>query len=95
MEAAKRLTEAWSKQPEEPDVLAGLYAAVERMRLISSNTVIENAERVFRRVVEAYADPNRTFDDLRKGLLGGNIHIDNPLKEFADACKAELYALRI
>ena len=95
MEAAKRLTEAWSKQPEGPDVIAGLYAAMERMRLISSNTVIENAERVIRRVVEAYVDPNRTFDDLRKGLISGDLHLDNPLKEFSDACKTELHDLRI
>jgi hypothetical protein len=95
IEAAKRLTEAWSKQPEQPDVLAGLYAAMERMGLNSSDTVIENAEHVIRTVVEAYADPNKTFDDLRKALIGGHIHLDNPLKEFTDACKAELYALRI
>jgi hypothetical protein len=95
MEATKRLTEAWSKQPEGPDVLAGLYADMERMRLISSDTVIETAERVIQRVVEVYANPNRTFDDLRKGLMGGKIHLDNPLKEFTDACKAELHALRI
>jgi len=79
-EAAKRLTEAWSKQAQEPEVIAGLYSAVERMRLISSNTVIESAEHVIRKVVEAYADPNRTFDDLRNGLMSGNIHLDNPLK---------------
>jgi hypothetical protein len=95
MEAAKRLTDAWSKQPEEPDVLAGLYAAAERMRLASSNTIIETAERVIQRVVEAYADPNRTFDDLRKGLTRGDIHPNDPLKEFTDACKAELNALRL
>ena len=95
MEATKRLTEAWGKQPQEPDVLAGLYAAMERMRLISSRTVLETAEHVIRRVVEAYADPNRTFDDLRKGLIRGDIHLNNPFKEFTDACKAEIHALRI
>ncbi|HEY2425731.1 MAG TPA: hypothetical protein VGI09_07535 [Pseudolabrys sp.] len=94
IEAAKRLTEAWSK-PEQTDVLAGLYAAMERMRPNSSNTVIKHAEHVIRTVVDAYADPNKTFDDLRKALIGGHIHLDNPLKEFTDACKAELYALRI
>jgi hypothetical protein len=94
-EATRRLAEAWGKQSEEPDVLAGLYAALERMRLTSSNAVIESAEHVIRRVVEAYADPNRTFDDLRKGLIHGEIHLDNPLKEFTDACKAELHALYI
>ena len=32
IEASKRLTEAWGKQAEGPDVLAALYAAMERMR---------------------------------------------------------------
>src|ERR1700745_1215176 len=94
LEAARRLTDAWGKQPEEPDVLAGLYAAMERMRLVSSNTIIEAAERVIRKVVDAYADPNKTFGDLRTGLIRGDIHLDNPLKEFTDACKVELNALR-
>ncbi|HTV31185.1 MAG TPA: hypothetical protein VMF32_25855 [Xanthobacteraceae bacterium] len=93
MQATKHLTEAWGKQPEEPDVLAGLYAAMERMRLISSEVVIKTAEHVIRTVIKAYADPNRTFDDLRSGLIRGDIHLDSPLKEFTDACKAELHAL--
>jgi hypothetical protein len=63
------------------------------MRLISSNDVIETAEHIIRRVVEAYTDPNRTFDDLRKALASGDINLDNPFKEFTDACKAELQAL--
>src|SRR5262249_41359781 len=85
VEAAKRLTEAWSKQLQEPDVLAGLYAAMERIRLISSNVVIEAAEYVVQRVVEDYANPNRTFDDLRKALTGGDIHLELPFKKFTEA----------
>ena len=95
MEAAKRRTEAWSKQLQEPDALAELYAAMERMRLISSNAVIEAAEDVIRRVIEAYADPNRTFEDLRKGLTSRDIDLDNPFKKFTEACKAELRTFSI
>lgn len=92
VEATKRLAEAWGSQPQEPDVLADLYSIVERMRLVSSSSIIETAEHVVRKVVEVYADPNRTFNDLRSGLIRGDIHLDNPLKEFTEACKTELHA---
>ena len=95
IEATRRLSEAWGKQVGEPDVLAGIYAALERMRLISSNAVVEAAENVIRRVIEVYAEPSRTFDDLRNELISGHIHLDNPLKDFTDACKAELRTLNI
>jgi len=32
IEASRCLTEAWSRQAEDSEVLAGLYAAVQRMR---------------------------------------------------------------
>ena len=35
IEASRCLTEAWSRQAEDSEVLAGLYAAVQRMRLTS------------------------------------------------------------
>lgn len=55
IEASKRLTEAWSRQAESPEVVAGLYSALERMRLTSSSEVICVAEQMVRRVIEAYA----------------------------------------
>ena len=79
IEASKRLTEAWGKQAEGPDVLAGLYAAMERIRLISSSPVLHAAERVIRKIVGAYADPDKTFDDMRKHLGGSSAHWDDPL----------------
>ncbi len=68
IEASKRLTEAWSRRAESPEVLAGLYSAMERMRLTSSTEVIRVAEQVVRHVIEAYADANRTFDEVRELL---------------------------
>ena len=53
IEASKRLTEAWGKRAEGPDVLAGLYAVMERMRLISSSPVLHAAEQVIRKVTAA------------------------------------------
>jgi hypothetical protein len=65
---------------------------MERMRLISSTAVVSAAERVIRKIVDAYADPNRSFDEIRKHLeVRGNAE---PLKDFTEACKLELDALR-
>ena len=92
IEASKRLTEAWSHHAEGPEVVAGLYSAVNRMRLTSSPGVIDIAEQVVRRVIEAYGAPDRTFDELRHGIASGVDH--DPLRDFSEACTAELRALR-
>jgi hypothetical protein len=62
------------------------------MRLISSPGVIRIAEQVFRRVIEAYAEPDRTFDELRQRIA--SVTNDDPLRDFSEACTAELRALR-
>jgi len=90
--ASKRFTDAWSNQAKSPEVVAGLYAAVERMRLISSSSVVRAAEQVIRNVVEAYSDPNKTFDETRKRIESGELR--NPLREFTEARKEELRAMR-
>jgi hypothetical protein len=77
----KRFAEAWSHQAESPEVVAGLYAAVERMRLTSSNHVIDAAEQVIRYIIGAYAAPDRTFDDLRRQVFGEEFR--DPLREAA------------
>jgi hypothetical protein len=92
IEASKRFTEAWGHQAEGPEVVAGLYSAVERMRLTSSGEVIRVAEQVVRFVVEAYAAPDKSFDELREGLKSGDE--GDPLREFGEVCRVELRALR-
>jgi hypothetical protein len=91
IEASKRLTDAWSHQAESPEVLAGLYSAMERMRLMSSTEVIRVAEQVVRQVIEAYADANKTFDEVRERLRSDDW--GDPLRDFAEACRTELRAL--
>ena len=91
-EASKRVAEAWSHQAESPEAIAGLYAAVERMRLTSSTEVIAAAEEVMRQVIDAYAAPDLTFEDLRRSLRGGEFR--DPLRAFSEACRAELQAVR-
>ena len=90
-EASKRRAEAWSHQAESPEVIAGLYSGVERMRLFSSSEVIRQAEDVIRHVIEAYAAPDKTFDELRHNIDAAVSH--DPIKGFSQACRLELKAL--
>jgi hypothetical protein len=92
IEASRRLTEAWSHQAEGPEVIAGLYSAVSRMRLTSSNEIIKRSEQVIRSIIAAYADPNRTFDEFKEHLH--NPEPADPLKVFTEACREELISLR-
>jgi hypothetical protein len=93
IEATRRLSEAWSHQAESPEVLAGLYSAHQRMRLTSSDEVIRVADHVIRLVIQAYAAPDKTFDELRQRIASSDEQWD-PLRGFAEACRAELRALR-
>jgi hypothetical protein len=92
IEASKRFAEAWSHPAESPEVVAGLYSAVERMRLTSSNNVIAAADQVIRNLMDAYAASDRTFDDLRRQVIGEEFR--DPLRDFSEACRVELRALR-
>jgi hypothetical protein len=87
-EASARLTEAWGHQAENPEVIARLYAAVERMRLISSAELVQAARQVLQQVVEAYAAPDRSFAELRERLRGNDG--SDPLQDFSEACRREL-----
>lgn len=95
-EASQRLTEAWGRHAEGPEVIAGLYAAVQRMRLTSSDEVIRLAHEIIQRVVEAYASPDKSFDEFRE--RAASIVEDSagdPLRQFSEACRKELRALRV
>jgi len=91
-EASKCRADAWSHHVETPEVLAGLYSAVERMRLISSDAVRQAAEKVVLHVMDAYAAPDRSFDELRQHV--DRVASSDPLKDFSEACRRELRALR-
>ena len=91
IEATRCLTEAWNHQAEGPEVVSNLYSVVERMRLVSSTRVVKCAEQVMRSVIAAYAEPNRTFDELRQRVQQSSEEHE-PLREFTEACRQELSA---
>ena len=91
VEATRRLADAWSHHANGPEVVTSLYSAIQRMRLISSSAVIIAAEGVLNDVLDAYAEPDRNFDDLRITIRNSN-HRDR-LSNFSETCRKELLGL--
>ena len=86
-EVSRRYAEALVNDKSEASKLVGMYALIGRMKVISSDEVIEEAEKVGRTVIETYLSPNRTFADLAE-----LIPEMDPLRGFSDACRRELQA---
>ena len=80
-------------QNDKPDVsrLMALYAEISRMRVLSSARVIDSADQIVKRIVNAYLEPNKTVPELREMTNSGLI---DPLRNFSEACRAEAERLR-
>ena len=89
-EVAERLTDGLSRNAESLEVVVRLYAALGKMRLISSREVVTAAEALVNLVVEVYAGPNQTFNELRAIKLCAE---SDPMMAFGEACRAELAAM--
>jgi hypothetical protein len=86
-EASRSYIDALTRDTPDLSKTIALYALISRMRILSSPTVIEEADKVARLIVDSYPEPNKTFDDLRLML---NRNALNPLHSFSDACREEL-----
>ena len=84
-EAARLYADALVKNKSEVSELVALYALIGRMKILSSDEVIEAAEKVGRLILDTYLSPNRTFVDLPDLLR----EVD-PLRDFSEACRREL-----
>lgn len=84
-EASRLYADALVKDKSEISELVDLYALIGRMKILSSDKVIEAAEKVGRVILETYLSPNRTFVDLPHLL-----NEMDPLRGFSAACRREL-----
>jgi hypothetical protein len=77
-----------SLQHDEPDVsgLVGLYTNISRMRVLSSAEIVEKAEQVAQRILDAYAEPDKSFVELRSMVKN---HAIDLLHDFSKACRLE------
>src|SRR5215510_7346927 len=60
-EASKCYIDALQHDKADIPALVGLYAKVARMRVLSSQTVLERAEQIERAILDIYVEPDKTF----------------------------------
>ena len=88
-EAAKLYADALQHRRDNMSGLIGIYALTNRIRLMSTEPVVESADTVCRIIVDTYLAPNMTLEELQASWI--DKHID-PLRDFSEACRRELQA---
>jgi hypothetical protein len=56
------------------------------MRVLSSAEIVEKAEQVVQRILDAYAEPDKSFVELRSMVKN---HAIDLLHDFSKACRLE------
>ena len=90
-EASKGYIDSITTNTPDLTRLVALYALISRMRSLSSPKVVAEAEKVAQLIVRSYAEPNKTFADLRPMIIANAI---DPLRSFAESCREELEGLK-
>src|ERR1700744_4121994 len=80
-------------QHDEADIpsLVGLYAKLSRMRVLSSTLVVDHAEKVARKVLDTYLEPDKSFFELREMAIDGTMDL---LRGFSSPCHDEFENMR-
>ena len=86
-EASRLAVDAISHSLDSFEKLVTLYGILGRVRLLAGERVLAEAERCCHRIVDLYARPNMSKEQIRAALETDQL---DPLKEFAVACRAEL-----
>ena len=84
-EASRLYADALVSDQSEIPQLVNLYALVGRMRILSSDEVVQAAERAGHLIIQTYLSPNRELVDLPEFM-----EEMDPLRDFGEACRREL-----
>ena len=85
VEVSKLYADALVSNKSEISNLVTVYALIARMRVVSSDEVIERAENAARLIIQTYLAPNREFIELPN-----LINEMDPLRHFSEASRREL-----
>jgi len=85
-EASKCYIDALQHGEADIPGLVGLYAKLSRMRALSPPQIVNAADKVARKVLDTYLEPDRSFVELREMAVDGTIDL---LREFSSACRDE------
>jgi hypothetical protein len=86
-EASRLAVDALSHSLDDPDKLVIVYGIIGRIRLVSNEAVLAEAEKCCRRIIDLYAQPNMTVEQIRASLDSEDLDL---LRAFSSACRAEL-----
>ena len=89
-ESARLMIDSLEHQMENPSSLVTIYALANRIRLSSSEEVVQAAMSAIEAIVEAYRRPTLTAEQIRQGTY---LELKDPVKEFGEACRKELRRL--
>src|SRR5262249_30006796 len=89
-ESARLLVSAMQHNASDLQELLPLYALMSRIRLSSSEPVLQEAEHVVRTIVSTYPQPNLTVEQIESVAVNGQ----DPLRQFSDTCRIELDLLQ-
>jgi hypothetical protein len=89
-ESARLLVDAMQHNVSDLQKLLPVYALRSRIRLSSSEPVLQTAEKVIQTIVKTYPQPNLTAEQIESRAADGQ----DPLSEFSDTCRVELDSLQ-
>ena len=88
-EASRLTVDALTHQLEQPATFVNLYGILGRIRLVATDPVLGSAETCCRQIVDLYAKPNLTVEQIRAAIEHNQIETD-PIKGFSTVCRNEL-----
>ena len=86
-EASHLTIDALSHSLEKPETFVKLYGILGRIRLVAADPVLDAAEACTRQLVDLYAKPNMTIEQIRVALERDQL---DPIRDFSVACRKEL-----
>jgi hypothetical protein len=89
-ESARLLVDAMQHNVSDLQKLLPVYALLSRIRLSSSEPVLQTAEEVIQTIVKTYPQPNLTPEQIESRAVNGQ----DPLRQFSDTCRTELESLQ-
>jgi hypothetical protein len=88
-ESTRALADAMQHNLKDASALIPTYALLSRIRLSSSVAVVASADKVLKNIVNTYAEPNLSPEEIRARAISG----DDPLREFSQVCRRDLEAM--
>src|SRR6266436_9325467 len=83
-ESARLLVDAMEHNDHDLQKMIPAYALLSRIRLSSSELVLQAAEQIIKAIVNTYSQPNLTPEQIQSRAVNGQ----DPLREFSRSCRA-------